>query len=312
MRPTKLHAPRHVLSASRTSSAFTLVELLVVIGIIAVLISILLPAISKARESSRITQCLSNIRQIGLTTIMYINENRGLLPDAEYVNGGDSPLSPAYNGLPAYSPLPYQPFGVASDAYVLPTIGTALAPYLRGKASNQWTCPSAIPATEGGDEGYEERGTDPIAGAGSDNYWRPNYFYMCTKGYTDWGTLAPGGGGNDGWRGGDWTVRNVAGLKATSLRSVTRQGASDVVVFLEYKSFYHTRSRKDVYDLVDGEQDKYASNYSFLDGHAETRRFVDLNGYLAQLHNPIKQRWFGVDWATNSPEYFVDYSLRGY
>ena len=64
--------------ASRT--AFTLVELLVVIGIIAVLISVLLPALSRARAQASSVACQANLRQIALAVTMYANANRGKLP----------------------------------------------------------------------------------------------------------------------------------------------------------------------------------------------------------------------------------------
>jgi len=64
----------------RTAKGFTLVELLVVIGIIAVLISLLLPALSKARAQGLAIVCASNMRQAGIALRMYQSEFKGYLP----------------------------------------------------------------------------------------------------------------------------------------------------------------------------------------------------------------------------------------
>jgi prepilin-type N-terminal cleavage/methylation domain-containing protein/prepilin-type processing-associated H-X9-DG protein len=68
----------------RDTRAFTLIELMVVIGLIAVLVAFLLPALNRAREKSNQVYCLSNLRQLGLATIEYCQENGGWLPRAAH------------------------------------------------------------------------------------------------------------------------------------------------------------------------------------------------------------------------------------
>lgn len=63
-------------SCRRSRSGFTLIELLVVVAIIALLLAILLPSLGAAREQSRAATCLSNLRQLGLASSMYADENR--------------------------------------------------------------------------------------------------------------------------------------------------------------------------------------------------------------------------------------------
>ena len=77
----------------RRPKGFTLVELLVVIGIIAVLLSILIPTLAGARRAAYVVQCQSNMKQIATAMIMYIQDNKGVLPPATVPSGG--PLYPS-------------------------------------------------------------------------------------------------------------------------------------------------------------------------------------------------------------------------
>jgi prepilin-type N-terminal cleavage/methylation domain-containing protein len=118
------------------NKGFTLIELLVVIAIIAILAAILFPVFAKAREAARMTSCLSNMKQLGLSLQMYMTENENGFPtfyyeagnaagdtNSEYMNGhGTVDNQTLLNYLKQYS------------------IKALMDPYV--KSGNIWKCPS--------------------------------------------------------------------------------------------------------------------------------------------------------------------------
>src|SRR5439155_15636146 len=96
------------MKRSHRKTGFTLVELLVVIGIIALLISILLPTLSRAREHAYRVQCMSNERQILTGVMLYTNQWKGMLPNCNWASDATKQILrwpvPGPNGQPAPGP----------------------------------------------------------------------------------------------------------------------------------------------------------------------------------------------------------------
>ncbi|MGE3311856.1 MAG: type II secretion system protein [Limisphaerales bacterium] len=86
--PIRINLATTTRTGRRTARAFTLIELLVVIAIIGLLASLLMPALGRAREKARATECLGNLRQVGLASLLYAEDLGGVLPiDAPLLQG---------------------------------------------------------------------------------------------------------------------------------------------------------------------------------------------------------------------------------
>jgi prepilin-type N-terminal cleavage/methylation domain-containing protein/prepilin-type processing-associated H-X9-DG protein len=147
---------------SQRDKGFTLVELLVVIGIIALLISILLPSLNRARETANRVKCGSNMRQIGQAVLLYANENKGNYPRGPY--------DPTKGVCPNAAPYPWDTTngGSAKDPFLGPPNEQVVAIFLLIRTQDitpeVFVCPSsnAEKDTYGGS-------TAPAPGASAQN-----------------------------------------------------------------------------------------------------------------------------------------------
>jgi type II secretory pathway pseudopilin PulG len=113
----------------RKLAAFTLVELLVVVGIIAVLIAFLMPALSAAREQARRVACASNLHQSYISLVMYANDSKGWLPFPFNIPNSNSVTTGNWN--------PFFPFGTTYAVNFRAALVPRYVPNPR-----IWLCPS--------------------------------------------------------------------------------------------------------------------------------------------------------------------------
>jgi len=139
------------MKRSRKTGAFTLVELLVVIGIIALLISILLPSLNKARETANRVKCAANLRSIGQTMLLYENDNHGLYPRV-YWNGTTGSIHDDSADMWSNIVPPSSPFTLGGNAVNNVTMSLFMLLSQEDVTSGIFVCPSsnASPDNYGG------------------------------------------------------------------------------------------------------------------------------------------------------------------
>jgi prepilin-type processing-associated H-X9-DG protein len=236
---------------SAPSSAFTLVELLVVIGITSVLIAMLMPALRQAREAAYTAQCMSNFRQLGVYLHLYASEYKNVIPTGE--QGGYNPSTGAWD----------QPDW---------TRYFALSAY-KDLASTKLTCPKnrpyaypfALVSPDGGFSGFDHQPGEfahyPY-GASASWYWAFHGIKMASI--------------------------HHSGNYAISLDSASEDGPGQPTVYVEYPD---PARRVGLYSnsVGPGGQTRHPwiahgnrANTLFLDGHVESltaRELQDVSNY---------------------------------
>jgi len=237
--------PRTTSSRRR---AFTLVELLVVIGIIALLISMLLPALQKAREQANKVKCLSNMKQIGNAALLYAHDNKGAFPARYFVYA--TPLKVGLDHTSTFGPgAGYGNYANANGPALLVAEpqGHARSTYL--KTNDVFFCPTDTVRAPFRDKVHGWGPTSAVnfaTGLGSMSYWQwyfPRRHWNRTTGVV---VNSPADRSND-----NYTTKNAAQKMWLTDQYIPVPPALPAVSDI-YKSFH-----------------KDGTNVLYMDGHAK-------------------------------------------
>lgn len=282
------------MTATQTRRAFTLVELLVVIGIIALLISILLPALNKARQQANTLKCMSNLRQLGLGCQLYMNDSKGIIPPFRQMpNVNANGTCPGGYWLNVLSENGYLKGNnrTTGNAYLCPNALDVLEP----SGGTNWYTP---PPSNTSNYGYAvfqgtrnsapynyDTSEDIICSYAVNGYWcngtdglntqtnvPPNVWYWTEMApFIDWNPGAPFATNPDG---------SVHPPKAPNMYRT--KDSSHVALIMDGWSMtdgLYCSIQLRHGDLRNSNPDARAANVVFLDGHAETVLGAQLPGF---------------------------------
>ena len=267
----------------RTARGFTLIELLVVIAIIAILAAMLLPALSKAKCKAKQTSCMSNFRQIGVATAMYV-------VDYQQYTGS---LSTRTLG------------GAGRVYYVWPP---RLLP-LMGNNRDAFWCPAALPDSAWNTNLNRTLGQTDMTGAMYDWYGIKETTRF-SYGINDWGlniTTTPqlglGGDVDGGFYKGP--VKDTQILKPSEMIAYGDVPAVENAALISYNANMDVTDTSAGHSQCPSNRHCYRVNLSFCDGHVEGAKRND-------VRNPNDYRWrsrwnsdgqphLEITWAANPP-----------
>jgi len=250
-----------------TGRAFTLIELLVVIAIIAILAAILFPVFARAREKARQTACLSNMKQIGTASQMYVQDYDQAYPDSRVA--GTFALDGQYKGAAHLCDWADRIY--ANDGNTVAGVGATYAPYI--KNIQVFRCPSD-PKTRGWGGSCGIPTTGPNTAAPSPDAKLSSYFQRHA---------------HDAY----------AQLRSSSVTDSLVQQPSQVALFIE-EGWHGGHSRPYMWDATQAGDNVRFANAVFYDGHAK-RLGVPFVSSLGTANFDINWVFYVHQWDYSQP-----------